>query len=107
MIDEWPNDEEMSERCACGCTLGQHHYGDERAACHECTCTGFHPVCSTDNGRRGTCFYRHPAPSEMPKSRHQEPMTRGSIGPDDGSLIQGNSLAEGCDLGQQALPPAG
>lgn len=59
-IDAWPNDDEMSERCACGCTLGQHHYGDERAACHECPCVGFHPVCSHDN--RGECHYKHPTP---------------------------------------------
>lgn len=45
-----PNDEEMSEKCICGHTLGQHSYGAElfwNVVCDypsECGCRYFEPV---------------------------------------------------------------
>lgn len=42
-----PTEEEMSERCRCGHTLGQHAYGAEylHESCDHCaTCTFFEPM---------------------------------------------------------------
>ena len=50
MIDPWPNDEEMSEMCGCGHTLGQHTYGLDLAPCEHCPCSDIHDPSS--------CAYR-------------------------------------------------
>lgn len=46
LVDSWPTDEEMAERCGCGHTLGQHEYGTDLASCEHCTCTDFHEPAS-------------------------------------------------------------
>lgn len=42
MIESWPNEEELAERCGCGHMLGQHSYGMDLAPCEECRCKDFH-----------------------------------------------------------------
>lgn len=46
IVDEW-SDEELSERCICGHTLGQHEFGCETSPCderlRECNCYRFQP----------------------------------------------------------------
>lgn len=73
IIDPWPTDEDMAERCGCGHTLGQHAYGSDRAECDDlhgdCGCAGFHPAgtCRPHPVERTRCHYRHAMPTSVPR----------------------------------------